>query len=232
MRLIIFDFDGTIHRKETPRLFLRVLREEETKRKMVAQFYRAVAGVYILYRLGAGRELMRRRVPNGIARIMEGMSRVEVEGFFEKCLPIAKENFSPAALQRVRAHLDAGDRILLLSGAFAPFVASVARDLGIHHWLGTELAVAADGRCAGRIQTLLIGPPKVQALNTFLREQKQAGNVFDLAEAYAYADGLQDLPLLTRVGHPVAVNPDRGLGREARKRGWEIIADEAAAGDH
>ncbi len=44
-------------------------------------------------------------------------------------------------------------------------------------------------------------------------------------EAYAYADSIHDLPLLMLVGHPVAVNPDQGLLKEAKLRGWEIITD-------
>ena len=183
-----------------------------------------MAWVYLLYRLGVGRELMMRRVPNGIANIMRGMDQAEMETFFEACLATARENFSQVSLQRVQEHLAAGDRILLLSGAFAPFVSLVARDLGIQHCLGTELEFAA-GQCTGRIQTLLIGAPKAQALRAFLQQQARDGNVFDLSEACAYADGMQDLPLLTLVGHPVAVNPDRGLRREALQNGWEIIED-------
>ena len=39
----------------------------------------------------------------------------------------------------------------------------------------------------------------------------------------AYSDSATDLPMLEAVGHPVAVNPDRALAREARERGWEIM---------
>jgi phosphoserine phosphatase len=43
-----------------------------------------------------------------------------------------------------------------------------------------------------------------------------------LSASYFYTDSISDLPLLERVGHPVAVNPDPRLARLARKRGWPI----------
>src|SRR5438874_271815 len=44
----------------------------------------------------------------------------------------------------------------------------------------------------------------------------------DLSGSYAYSDSMTDLPMLEAVGHPVAVNPDRELRREAERRGWQI----------
>jgi hypothetical protein len=45
----------------------------------------------------------------------------------------------------------------------------------------------------------------------------------DLAQCYAYSDSASDLPMLRAVGHPVAVNPDKRLEREARRNGWPIV---------
>ena len=44
----------------------------------------------------------------------------------------------------------------------------------------------------------------------------------NLPQSYAYSDSITDLPMLELVGHPVAVNPDKELAREAREREWEI----------
>jgi hypothetical protein len=44
----------------------------------------------------------------------------------------------------------------------------------------------------------------------------------DLAECWAYSDSSNDLPMLSTVGHPVAVNPDARLKRVARESGWDI----------
>jgi alcohol-forming fatty acyl-CoA reductase len=44
----------------------------------------------------------------------------------------------------------------------------------------------------------------------------------DLSGSFAYGDHEADIPLLSSVGRPVAVNPRRPLAREARRRGWPI----------
>jgi phosphoserine phosphatase len=44
-----------------------------------------------------------------------------------------------------------------------------------------------------------------------------------LAEAHAYTDSANDLPLLGAVGHPVAVDPDPGLLAHADALGWPVL---------
>ena len=46
---------------------------------------------------------------------------------------------------------------------------------------------------------------------------------YDLSRSYAYSDSVTDVPLLEAVGHPFAVNPDRGLRRAAAERGWPVL---------
>ena len=45
---------------------------------------------------------------------------------------------------------------------------------------------------------------------------------FDLSQAYAYGDHIQDSYLFRSIGHPVAVNPSWRLKRRARKHRWPI----------
>jgi phosphoserine phosphatase len=44
-----------------------------------------------------------------------------------------------------------------------------------------------------------------------------------LRRSWAYSDSRNDLPLLTLVKHPVAVNPDKILKRHARLANWQIL---------
>jgi phosphoserine phosphatase len=74
--------------------------------------------------------------------------------------------------------------------------------------------------------SFISGPEKVTKLKEFLQAKEKAGINFDLNDSYAYADDFNDLPLLSLVGHPVAVNPDPKLYKLAVKRGWEIIRTE------
>ena len=76
----------------------------------------------------------------------------------------------------------------------------------------------ADGKFTGELTT----PPlseaeKVRAIQTFVEQH----NV-DLAASYAYGDSRADLPMLECVGHPIAVNPSKGLRQVAIESGWEI----------
>ncbi|MDD9348645.1 HAD hydrolase family protein, partial [Mumia sp.] len=45
----------------------------------------------------------------------------------------------------------------------------------------------------------------------------------DLDRCSAYSDSFNDLPMLSLVGHPYAVNPDSHLRYHARKHGWDVV---------
>ena len=220
MPLAIFDFDGTIYQGETLRLFLRVLGRDERKRPAVKRYFILHAPGYLCYRLGLWRLRMMTLAMKGLCGMLKGMSGEELDAYFHRCLVEAKPGFNPALLNRLEAHLAAGDRTVLLSGAFSRFLALVAKELGISHWLGTELET---DRCSGEMGKHCIGQAKLEALQVFLHNQEKVEAGFNLSDAYAYTDGLRDLSLLSLVDHPVAVNPDKGLRKEAQKRGWEII---------
>lgn len=222
MSLAIFDFDGTLYRGETMRLFLRVLAGmDDRARRMVRRYYRRNAPAYVLYKLGFFRLPLMTFAARRHAALLAGLNQAGLEEYFHRCLEAARPGFNPAALDRLRAHLAAGDRVVILSGAYAPFLAAVARELGAGAWLGTELTMV-DGRCMG-MGRHLVGPGKAAALREFLDAEERAGRRHDLATAYAYTDGAHDLHLLNLVGRPVAVSPDRRLRQAAERRGWEII---------
>jgi hypothetical protein len=75
-----------------------------------------------------------------------------------------------------------------------------------------------DGHYTGEVACYAFGEEKARALRD-LAEQR----AYDLSESFAYSDSITDLPMLEAVGHPYAVNPDRGLRREAVRRGWPIL---------
>lgn len=225
MQLIICDFDGTIYLEETPRLFLNVLARDPQKRNQVKALYLSLSWLHLLYKLGLCRELMRRRVVGGIAGILKGMDQTELNEFFDTCLAIAQKRFNPEIIKRIKLHLESGAEVLLLSGAFSPFLALVAKKLGIQYWLGIELQLI-NGCITGQVLSFISGAEKVTKLKEFLQEKEKAGVKLNLKDSFAYADDLRDLPLLSLVGHPVAVNPDSKLYKLAVENRWEIIRTE------
>jgi HAD superfamily hydrolase (TIGR01490 family) len=114
-------------------------------------------------------------------------------------------------------HLDAGQRVWLVTAAPAELASLVARRLGLTGALGTVSEIE-DGVYTGRlVGEPLHGPAKAEAIRA-LAEQEG----LDLAQCSAYSDSANDLPMLTAVGHPVAVNPDARLKKVARQEGWDF----------
>ena len=114
-------------------------------------------------------------------------------------------------------HLDAGQRVWLVTAAPVELGRVIAERLGLTGALGT-VAEVDDGAYTGRlVGDLLHGPAKADAIAVLAAEQG-----LDLSRCTAYSDSANDLPMLSLVGHAVAVNPDSALRREARRRNWEV----------
>jgi putative phosphoserine phosphatase/1-acylglycerol-3-phosphate O-acyltransferase len=78
--------------------------------------------------------------------------------------------------------------------------------------------VSVGGRLTGEVvEPVCYGQGKVVWAERFAAEWG-----VDLADSTFYSDSISDLPLMERVGRPVAVNPDMRLKRVARRRGWPI----------
>jgi HAD superfamily hydrolase (TIGR01490 family) len=100
--------------------------------------------------------------------------------------------------------------------------APIARELGIEHLIATQADQVA-GEFTGRVRgTPSFREGKVTRVNQWLRERKRELKDFD--KTYFYSDSLNDLPLLSVVNQPVAVDPDATLRAHAEKHGWPVIS--------
>ena len=114
-------------------------------------------------------------------------------------------------------HLDAGQRVWLVTAAPAELASLLARRLGLTGALGTVSEIK-NGVYTGRlVGEPLHGPAKAEAIIALAAKEG-----LDLEQCSAYSNSSNDLPMLTTVGHPVAVNPDAHLKRIARERGWDV----------
>jgi len=114
-------------------------------------------------------------------------------------------------------HMDAGQRVWLVTAAPVELGRIIAARLGLTGALGT-VAEVRDGVYTGKlVGDLLHGPAKADALRALAEAEG-----LDLRRCSAYSDSVNDTPMLSTVGHAVAVNPDARLRREAQRRGWEI----------
>ena len=125
-------------------------------------------------------------------------------------------------LELVRRHLGEGDLCAIVTSTNAFITAPIAREFGVDHLLATELEVR-DGRFTGKpYGTPCFRQGKVTRLAEWLGGRGRT--LASFPASWFYSDSQNDLPLLERVTHPVAVNPDETLRSEALARGWQIMS--------
>jgi HAD superfamily hydrolase (TIGR01490 family) len=114
-------------------------------------------------------------------------------------------------------HLDRGQRVWLVTAAPVEIATVIARRLGLTGALGT-VAETVDGVYTGDlVGEMLHGEGKAVAIRALAEREG-----LDLDRCYAYSDSSNDLPMLSLVGNPCAVNPDSTLRAHARANGWRI----------
>jgi HAD superfamily hydrolase (TIGR01490 family) len=116
-------------------------------------------------------------------------------------------------------HREAGDRLVIITATNRFVAAPIAARLGVETLLATECETR-DGQYSGRTTDIpCFREGKVTRLEGWLRD-----NGLSLDGSTFYSDSHNDLPLLERVDHPVAVDPCPQLRSVAEQRGWPVIS--------
>jgi HAD superfamily hydrolase (TIGR01490 family) len=154
----------------------------------------------------------------------EGMSEdrlvVLADEVFDKVL---RPSLYGPALDLVQKSRDAGHEIVLVSGALDLILRLLADHIGGATIIGNRLEMH-DGIATGKLQRPIIaGPEKARAV----REHARA-NGHDLDECFAFSDSYSDVPMLSVVGHPAAVNPDKRLALLAKAYSWPTFSLKAS----
>jgi HAD superfamily hydrolase (TIGR01490 family) len=143
----------------------------------------------------------------------------------EELEALGEEIFDEAMAHRIwpgtralaQMHLDQGQRVWLVTAAPVEIARIIAERLGLTGALGT-VAEHVDGEYTGRlVGDLLHGAAKAEAVRALAEAEE-----LDLSRCAAYSDSFNDLPMLTMVGEPCAINPDSRLRDHARARGWRV----------
>lgn len=122
----------------------------------------------------------------------------------------------------VAQHLAAGEVCAVVTATNRFVTAPIAREFGIPHLIATD-PEEINGEFTGRVA----GVPSFREGKVLRVESWLAGCGWTWAsfeQSVFYSDSLNDLPLLTKVDCPVAVDPDATLRQHAEKVGWKIIS--------
>ncbi|WP_233195541.1 HAD family phosphatase [Corynebacterium sp. 13CS0277] len=117
----------------------------------------------------------------------------------------------------IASHQAAGHRVIIVSASAMELVAPIAAELGADEVIATRLEIV-DGRYTGTVVEFMKGPAKQAAVR-----QAAARLGLEVAHCFAYSDSATDIPMLSSVGNPVAVNPDRPLRKHAVEHGWPVL---------
>ena len=128
----------------------------------------------------------------------------------------------PKAIELVARHALDADLMAVVTATNSFVTAPIAKEFGIENLIATE-PEQVNGQFTGKV----VGVPsfregKVTRLDAWL--QARGLNWQTITESWFYSDSLNDLPLLERVTHAVAVDPDPILRAHADKQGWPVIS--------
>ncbi|MEL7159034.1 MAG: HAD family hydrolase, partial [Actinomycetota bacterium] len=152
-------------------------------------------------------------------RATRGWDRRKVQAVGRDVAPVLAGKVEPFARQAIEQHRAAGRRLVLATTTPHDVIEPFANELGFDAVLATRYQEGADGRYTGHVDGEFVwSRGKARSVRHWAR-----ANRVDLADCYAYSDSVFDLPLLSMVGNPVAVNPDARLYFVARRRGWPTV---------
>jgi HAD superfamily hydrolase (TIGR01490 family) len=120
-------------------------------------------------------------------------------------------------IELAKEHLSSGDEVWLVTASPEDFANLIAERLGFTGAIGTKAEIK-DGKYTGNLNgKLLHGKEKAIAITELIKARG-----INLKDCFAYSDSHNDLPLLSAVGHPRAINPDAKLRIIAFAQSWPV----------
>ena len=213
-RLAVFDLDRTLVRGSS----LGRLARSVADAGLVSR--RDLAGHLVREAVFAARGLGTAsldRLRESLLEAVAGLDQAPLLEIADRVAPTIVADVYSGARWLLDGHLASGHAVVLLSSSPHELVSAVAARLDPSITAVGTVSEVVDGRYTGRLAgPFCHGEGKLRRLEHVVTSP-------DLASATAYADSTSDLPLLRAFGHPVAVNPDRGLRAVAVASRWPIL---------
>lgn len=141
--------------------------------------------------------------------------RFLADDLFEKVLRPA---VFPGAFELIEKSRSLGLRQVVVTGALDISVERLMGHLGVDDFVANRLEFV-NGVATGRLlPPVLASATKASWIRTYAEREG-----LNLSESFAYSDSMSDLPMLSVVGHPAAVNPDMRLRQTALHHDWPIL---------
>lgn len=213
--LVLFDLDNTLIAGDSDHLWGEFMVQQGL---VDATSYRARNDeFYLAYQRG---ELDIEAYLNFSLEPLARFSLDELECYHQQ---FVQELIQPLRLPQAEAliadHQAKGDLVAIITSTNRFITQPIAELLQVEHLMATELEMDQQ-RYTGRI----LGQPCYREGKIHHLEQWLKANPHSMENAYFYSDSINDLPLLSAVDNPVAVDPDAELEAHARSQGWPVIS--------
>jgi HAD superfamily hydrolase (TIGR01490 family) len=215
MQAAFFDLDKTIISRSSSLALSRPLYRAGLVSR--TQLLRGAYAQLVYLLVGADEDKME-RLKEGMLALTKGWNQEQVETLVREVLfDVIDPYVYQEALDLMALHRSEGRRIYIVSSSPEEVVRPLSQHFGASGVIATRAEIDDDRRYTGELAFYAYGEQKAEAITEL------AGRLgIDLGASYAYSDSITDVPMLSVVGNPVAVNPDRELRREAEERGWQV----------
>ena len=203
----IFDLDGTIIDNSSERVFLKYLLESgELPFRNLSQWLLDFIRIQDLRQAKANKVYLK------------GLKYQHIHNLAQICFTERLvERISPKVFDLIESHRAEGRAVVILSGSLELLVQFFYEHLNADLMVGYALEVIEEEITGHGVGLNPYGENKAKLVQRLAETHN-----FDLSESYAYGNHHSDAHKLKRVGHPVAVNPDRKLREIAVANGWQI----------
>jgi HAD superfamily hydrolase (TIGR01490 family) len=221
MIIALFDSDGTLYSPQFGRGMMEYAKTHG--RSFVANaYYASLVPEVLLSKIKLGNpERFQRGLIERLTWLFKGYTIQQAHSAFKW---VIDEYLWPKrrtdVLERLKSHQGQGHEVMVVSGMFTPALKVLCDQLGVKHFVGTQLEVQNDRYTGQIIPPVIKGKDKVEKAREYLASKNLD---IDWGASYAYGDSYTDRDMLEIAQHAIAVYPDEKLNTLAKEQNWEIL---------